>query len=155
MYDVVGQEKTTLSHCCGFLSSTFSVWKMELILCRDLGTFFMRLEMLLLMLFEIPWLDVWEWRTSFWSPVVCYILGWAVTCLSIIVTGSDNSLNFRLQYYKLIEECITQIVLHKSGVDPDFRYTKRFDIDVDPLIGKISTNSQSQSNSISWAQPTV
>lgn len=41
----------------------------------------------------------------------------------------------RPQYYKLIEECISQIVLHRSGVDPDFS-TKRFQIDVDPLIGK-------------------
>ena len=43
---------------------------------------------------------------------------------------------FRPQYFKLIEECISQIVLHRSGVDPDFRYTKRFEIDVDPLIGR-------------------
>ena len=42
---------------------------------------------------------------------------------------------FRLQYYKLIEECITQIVLQRGGVDPDFRHTKRFEIDVGPLIG--------------------
>lgn len=41
---------------------------------------------------------------------------------------------FRSQYYKLIEECISQIVLHKNGVDPDFRHTKRFDIDVEPLL---------------------
>ena len=41
-------------------------------------------------------------------------------------------------YYQLIEECVTQIVLHKNGVDPDFRRTKRFDIDVEPLIGKFS-----------------
>ena len=44
-------------------------------------------------------------------------------------------LSFRPQYLKLIEECIAQIVLHKSGVDPDFRSTKRFEIDVEPLIG--------------------
>ena len=44
---------------------------------------------------------------------------------------------FRPQYFKLIEECISQIVLHRSGVDPDFRYTKRFEIDVDPLIGRL------------------
>lgn len=43
----------------------------------------------------------------------------------------------RVQYYKLIEECVTQIVLHKSGLDPDFRHTKRFDIDVEPLLGSI------------------
>jgi len=42
----------------------------------------------------------------------------------------------RPQYYKLIEECVTQIVLHKSGVDPDFRYTKRFSVDVEPLLGE-------------------
>ena len=27
----------------------------------------------------------------------------------------------RPAYYKLIEECVSQIVLHKSGYDPDFR----------------------------------
>ena len=31
---------------------------MELIRSRDLGIWFVRLEMLLLMLFEIPWLDL-------------------------------------------------------------------------------------------------
>ena len=46
----------------------------------------------------------------------------------------------RPQYYKLIEECISQIVLHRSGVDPDFA-TKKFQIDVDPLIGKLSVLS--------------
>ncbi|XP_059080530.1 protein diaphanous-like isoform X3 [Tigriopus californicus] len=40
----------------------------------------------------------------------------------------------RPAYYKLIEECVSQIVLHKSGCDPDFRATKRFNIDVSPLI---------------------
>nr|ALX18036.1 diaphanous-related formin [Lymnaea stagnalis] len=42
----------------------------------------------------------------------------------------------RPQYYKLIEECITQIILHRSGCDPDFRQTKRFDIDVEPLLNR-------------------
>ncbi|XP_071500054.1 protein diaphanous homolog 2-like isoform X2 [Diadema antillarum] len=40
----------------------------------------------------------------------------------------------RPQYYKLIEECISQIVLHKSGCDPDFRYTQKFEVDVEPLV---------------------
>lgn len=48
------------------------------------------------------------------------------------------SLFTRPQYFKLIEECITQIVLHKSGVDPDFRHTKRFEIDIEPLIGQLA-----------------
>lgn len=41
---------------------------------------------------------------------------------------------YRPEYYKLIEECITQIVLHKNGYDPDFRATIRFNIDTQPLI---------------------
>jgi diaphanous 2 len=40
----------------------------------------------------------------------------------------------RPAYFKLIEECVTQIVLHKGGNDPDFTATKRFEIDVEPLI---------------------
>ena len=40
----------------------------------------------------------------------------------------------RPMYFKLIEQCVTQIVLQKGGVDPDFHYTKKFDIDVDPLM---------------------
>lgn len=43
----------------------------------------------------------------------------------------------RPAYYKLIEECVSQIVLHKSGLDPDFRLTKRFEIDVEPLIDQL------------------
>ena len=26
-------------------------------------------------------------------------------------------------------------MLHKNGIDPDFNYTKKFDVEVDPLIG--------------------
>ena len=43
----------------------------------------------------------------------------------------------RPQYYKLIEECVTQIVLHRNGLDPDFRHTKKFEIDVEPLLSKL------------------
>ncbi|XP_018329945.1 protein diaphanous isoform X2 [Agrilus planipennis] len=39
----------------------------------------------------------------------------------------------RTAYYKLIEELVTQIVLHKSGIDPDF--TKRpIAFDIQPLL---------------------
>ncbi|KAL5011351.1 hypothetical protein ScPMuIL_009902 [Solemya velum] len=48
----------------------------------------------------------------------------------------------RSQYYKLIEECISQIVLHKNGVDPDFRHTKRFDIDVEPLLSSLTEKAK-------------
>lgn len=40
----------------------------------------------------------------------------------------------RPAYYKLIEECVSQIVLHKGGCDPDFKANRRFQIDVAPLI---------------------
>jgi hypothetical protein len=47
---------------------------------------------------------------------------------------SFNSL-YRPQYFKMLDQCTAQIVLHKSGVDPDFHYTKKFNVDVDNLIG--------------------
>ena len=40
----------------------------------------------------------------------------------------------RLAYYRLIEEVISQIVLSKNGIDPDFRRTT-LNVDVEPLIG--------------------
>lgn len=52
----------------------------------------------------------------------------------LLFIRDDNII--RPAYYKLIEECVTQIVLHKNGLDPDF--TKRFDIDVQPLIESLA-----------------
>lgn len=40
---------------------------------------------------------------------------------------------YRPAYYKLIEECVSQIVLHKSGVDPNFR-ARDFHIDTTVLV---------------------
>jgi len=48
----------------------------------------------------------------------------------------------RPAYYKLVEECISQIVLHRSGCDPDFRATKRFEIDVEPLVEQLAERSR-------------
>nr|ALM55034.1 diaphanous-a [Lethenteron camtschaticum] len=45
-----------------------------------------------------------------------------------------NDFLVRPQYFRLIEECISQVVLHRGGVDPDFRSTSRFHLDVDNLI---------------------
>ncbi|XP_045770390.1 protein diaphanous isoform X2 [Maniola jurtina] len=50
----------------------------------------------------------------------------------------------RPAYYKLVEECITQIVLHKNGYDPDFRLTQRFNIDVQPLIEGLIEKSRAE-----------
>ncbi|ELW47371.1 Protein diaphanous like protein 3 [Tupaia chinensis] len=38
------------------------------------------------------------------------------------------------QYFKLIDECISQIVLHKDGMDPDFTYRKRLDLDLSQFV---------------------
>lgn len=40
---------------------------------------------------------------------------------------------YRPAYYKLIEECVSQIVLHKSGVDPNFK-SRDFHIDTSVLL---------------------
>ncbi|XP_041122217.1 protein diaphanous homolog 1-like isoform X3 [Polyodon spathula] len=39
----------------------------------------------------------------------------------------------RPQYFRLVDECVSQIILHKNGADPDFR-CKRFNLDVEGLI---------------------
>ena len=60
----------------------------------------------------------------------------------------------RPAYYKLIEECVSQIVLHKSGCDPDFSAYKRFEIDVEPLVeqlverGKVEDAANATSSSV-------
>uniref|UniRef100_A0A8C2XBM9 Diaphanous related formin 2 n=1 Tax=Cyclopterus lumpus TaxID=8103 RepID=A0A8C2XBM9_CYCLU len=38
-----------------------------------------------------------------------------------------NDYYIRPQYYKVIEECVSQVVLHRNGMDPDFGYSKRLD----------------------------
>ncbi|XP_077375711.1 protein diaphanous homolog 3-like isoform X2 [Festucalex cinctus] len=45
-----------------------------------------------------------------------------------------NDYFVRTQYFKIIEECVSQIVLHRSGTDPDFTYRKRLDVDFSHLI---------------------
>lgn len=47
-----------------------------------------------------------------------------------------DDFNMRPAYYKLIEECVSQIVLHKSGLDPDFS-KKRFELDVKSILDEI------------------
>ncbi|KAJ8252936.1 hypothetical protein GJAV_G00207320 [Gymnothorax javanicus] len=45
-----------------------------------------------------------------------------------------NDYFVRPQYFRVIEECVSQIVLHRSGTDPDFSYRKRLDVDFSHLI---------------------
>lgn len=53
---------------------------------------------------------------------------WNLTCQYVY---------YRLEYFKLIEECVSQIILHKHGMDPDFSYTKRFNLDIEDLLGML------------------
>ncbi|XP_074101211.1 diaphanous related formin 1 isoform X4 [Cotesia typhae] len=55
-----------------------------------------------------------------------------------------DDVQVRPAYYKLIEECVSQIVLHRSGCDPDFSATKRFQIDVQPLIDTLVEKSRAE-----------
>ncbi|XP_067588173.1 protein diaphanous homolog 1 [Pseudorca crassidens] len=47
-----------------------------------------------------------------------------------------NDYEARRQYYKLIEECISQIVLHKNGADPDFK-CRHLQVDIEGLIDQM------------------
>ncbi|XP_028145731.1 protein diaphanous isoform X2 [Diabrotica virgifera virgifera] len=47
-----------------------------------------------------------------------------------------EDVNIRPAYFKLIEEVITQIVLNKAGLDPDFK-KKHIDIDLQPLLEEL------------------
>ncbi|XP_066200770.1 protein diaphanous homolog 1 isoform X2 [Saccopteryx leptura] len=47
-----------------------------------------------------------------------------------------NDYDARPQYYRLIEECISQIVLHKNGADPDFK-CRHLQVDIEGLIDQM------------------
>ncbi|XP_039298109.1 protein diaphanous [Nilaparvata lugens] len=71
------------------------------------------------------------------TPAEPYLL----SVLQHLLFIRDDSV-IRTAYYKLIEECVSQIVLHRGGCDPDFRATKRFQIDVQPLIDTLVEKSK-------------
>ncbi|XP_026754467.2 protein diaphanous isoform X3 [Galleria mellonella] len=73
------------------------------------------------------------------TPAEPYLL----SILQHLLFIRDDEL-IRPAYYKLIEECVTQIVLHKNGYDPDFRATQRFNIDVQPLIDGLIEKSRAE-----------
>ena len=56
--------------------------------------------------------------------------------------------NCRAAYYKLIEECISQIVLHRNGIDPDFRATKRFEIKVDQFVEQFKEDTRTKNEKV-------
>ncbi|MBZ3875932.1 Protein diaphanous-like protein 3 [Sciurus carolinensis] len=54
-----------------------------------------------------------------------------VKLLSAVCIVGEESIQ---QYFKLIDECVSQIVLHKDGMDPDFTYRKRLDLDLSQFV---------------------
>uniref|UniRef100_A0A4W6D6I9 Diaphanous-related formin 3 n=1 Tax=Lates calcarifer TaxID=8187 RepID=A0A4W6D6I9_LATCA len=55
-----------------------------------------------------------------------------------------NDYLVRPQYFKIIEECVSQIVLHRSGTDPDFSYRKRLDVDFKVCVDKARIDEYEQ-----------
>ncbi|KAJ6655472.1 hypothetical protein lerEdw1_005173 [Lerista edwardsae] len=47
-----------------------------------------------------------------------------------------NDYEARPQYFKLIDECISQVVLHKNGADPDFK-CKHLDFNIEGLVDNL------------------
>uniref|UniRef100_A0A5F9DVH8 Diaphanous related formin 3 n=1 Tax=Oryctolagus cuniculus TaxID=9986 RepID=A0A5F9DVH8_RABIT len=45
-----------------------------------------------------------------------------------------NDYFIRQQYFRLIDECVSQIVLHRDGMDPDFTYRKRLDLNLSQFV---------------------
>uniref|UniRef100_A0AAZ3SP24 Protein diaphanous homolog 1 n=1 Tax=Oncorhynchus tshawytscha TaxID=74940 RepID=A0AAZ3SP24_ONCTS len=56
-----------------------------------------------------------------------------------------NDYMVRPQYYKLIDECIAQIVLHRNGADPDFK-CRNLSLDVEGLIDNMVDKTKVQSS---------
>ncbi|ERE90266.1 putative protein diaphanous-like protein [Cricetulus griseus] len=54
-----------------------------------------------------------------------------VKLLSAMCIVGEESIQ---QYFKLIDECVSQIVLHRDGMDPDFTYRKRLDLDLSQFV---------------------
>ena len=58
------------------------------------------------------------------------------TYCTYLNTPAHMNMYFRPLYFQLIEECVSQIVLQKNGIDPDPR--TRFTLNVDHLISSMS-----------------
>ena len=83
----------------------------------------------------ITWAEIKSWMLNQLShPGVLNHFLRKLTCIGK-TDIQEYFVSFRPQYYKIIEECISQIVLHCSGMDPDFKYRQRLDIDFTHLIG--------------------
>jgi hypothetical protein len=69
----------------------------------------------------------------------------------------------RPQYYKLMDECVAQIVLHRNGADPDFK-CRNLRLDIEGLIGEpeggggradTSTRANTNASTSAYLQPPI
>lgn len=68
----------------------------------------------------------------FLIPVLCPLF-----CFLILSSTCATPSSFcRPQYYKLIDECIAQVVLHRNGADPDFK-CRNLNLNIETLIGEL------------------
>lgn len=68
-----------------------------------------------------------------------------VLCLLVLfVDYATPCFSCRPQYYKLIDECIAQIVLHRNGADPDFK-CRNVNLNIEALIGDTHTHTHTNS----------
>uniref|UniRef100_A0A3B3C6Z3 Diaphanous-related formin 2 n=1 Tax=Oryzias melastigma TaxID=30732 RepID=A0A3B3C6Z3_ORYME len=63
-----------------------------------------------------------------------------------------NDYYIRPQYYKVIEECVAQIVLHRSGMDPDFGYSRRLEMDFTHLIDQCVDKAKVEESELKAAE---
>lgn len=47
-----------------------------------------------------------------------------------------DDIHVKYAYFRLIEECVSKIVLHRDGRDPDFDSGSKFVLDVDTLLSE-------------------
>ena len=45
-----------------------------------------------------------------------------------------DDVQVRFAYFRLFEECVAKILLHRDGRDPDFEFGPKFDFDVNALL---------------------
>lgn len=67
------------------------------------------------------------------SSILCFYYLF-INCKSVTPSSC------RPQYYKLIDECIAQIVLHRNGADPDFK-CRNLSLNIEGLIGELVDKS--------------
>ncbi|GMT17283.1 hypothetical protein PFISCL1PPCAC_8580, partial [Pristionchus fissidentatus] len=60
----------------------------------------------------------------------------------LMMVTEDN--NTRLAYFRLIESCVSEIVLHRSGVDPDFNSRFHFETNVADMIETLENSEASK-----------